>query len=376
MYREKPYPIDMFYPYYNGKTIQGAIKKIFPKNWSNQWVGEGKIVEDFEIEFAQKFNLPYCLMTNSGTSALWLIYDLVGLKENDEVISTVLTCTATHIPLLHKKVKIKFADIQPDTLTIDPKDVEKKITKKTKAIIGVTLGGIPLDDKIFRIGRKYNIPVIVDSCQLPGYNKGDYIAYSFQAIKHFTTCDGGMLVCRKKSDYKRAKLLRWFGIDREQKAKKNWQAWQGRKMTFDIKELGYKFQPTNLDAILGLTGLEDFDKIIEEREYLTEIYKWQLRDVPGITLLNDKGSAYWLFGILVENRDKLAKYLEDHGIGTNVVHIRNDVFEIFKKFKTYCPNMDKVHLKYLYLPLHNKLKDKDIMRICRTIKEFSYNEEK
>jgi dTDP-4-amino-4,6-dideoxygalactose transaminase len=361
---------DLFFPYYNGKKIQKAVKKIFPKDWKNQWIGQGELVDEFEQQFAKKFNLSHCLMTNSGTSALWLAYDLVGLKEGDEVISTVLTCTATHIPLLYRKVKIKFADIQSDTLTIDPIDVEKKITKKTKAIIGVTLGGIPLDDRIFKIGKKYKIPVIVDSCQSIGYDKGDYIVYSFQAIKQITTGDGGMLVCRNKKDYKRAKLLRWFGIDREQKARKNWQAWQGRTMTFDIQELGYKFQPHNISAMLGLVGLGDFDKVIQERKYLTEIYKWQLRDIPEITLLNDRETTCWLFGILINDRDKLAKYLEDRGIGTNVVHVRNDAFEIFKKFKTHCPNMDEVYLKYLYLPLHNKLKAKDIMEICRAIKEY------
>ncbi len=363
---------DLFYPYYNGKKIQRAIKKIFPEDRNNQWIGQGDLVDKFEEKFSKKFNLSYCLMTNSGTSALWLAYDLVRIKEGDEVISPVLTCTATHIPLLHKKAKIIFADIQPNTLTIDPNDVEKKITNKTKAIIGATLGGIPLDDKIFKIGRKYKIPVIVDSSQSIGYNKGDYIIYSFQAIKHITTCDGGMLVCRKKSDYKRAKLLRWFGIDRKKKAKKNWQAWQGRKMTFDIQELGYKFQPTNLDAALGLIGLKDVDRILKHRKSLVSIYRQELQELPNIKLLNDKGSTHWLFGILVNNRGKFAKTLENKGVGTNVVHLRNDVFKIFGGKRRNLPNMSKVEFHYLYLPLHNRLDKKDILEICQIIKNIKY----
>ncbi len=361
---------DLFYPYYDGKKIQKAIKKIFPEDNSNQWIGQGKLVDEFEDKFAKKFNLPYCLMTNSGTSALWLAYDLVGLKEGNEVVSTVLSCTASHIPLLHKKVRIKFADIQTDTLTIDPVEVERKITKKTKAIIGVTLGGIPLDDRIFKIGKKYKIPVIVDSCQSLGYNKGDYIVYSFQAIKHITTGDGGMLVCRKKSDYKRAKLLRWFGIDREQKAKKNWQAWQGRKMTFNIEELGYKFQPTNIDAALGIVGLEDFDKILKHRKELVNTYKQQLQGLPGIKLLNDKESTHWLFGILVNDRDKFAKALERKGVGTNVVHLRNDIYKIFGGKRLNLPNMNSIEFNYLYLPLHNKLTKNNVLEICQIIKNI------
>lgn len=370
MYREKPYPIDVFWPNYNGRRIQEEIKKLFPEDGSNQWIGEGDIVKEFEKKFAKKFNLPYCLMTNSGTSALWLAYDLVGIKEGDEVITPVLTCSLTNIPLLHKKAKIVFADIKPSNLTIDSKDVERKITKKTKAIIAVTLGGIPIDNKIFRIGKKYSIPIIVDSSQSPGYNKGDYIIYSFQAIKHFTTCDGGMLVVRNKKEHRRARLLRWAGIDRELKAKKKWQAWERRAMTFDIEEPGYKFQPTNLDATLGLIGLEDFDKTIKEREELVDIYKRELKNVKGIQFLDDRGSTNWLFCILTDRRDELAKGLEKVGIGTNLVHLRNDIYKVFGGKKQNLPGMASVEFRYLYLPLHNKLTKKDIFAICQVIKNI------
>ena len=371
--RQKPYPIDMFFPYYNGRRIQEEIKKIFPEDGSNQWIGQGDLVDKFEDEFKRKFNLPYCLFVNSGSAALQLAYHLIGIKKGDEVITPVLTCTATQMSLLHMGAKLIFADIKPSDLTISPLDVEHKITKKTKAIIAVTLGGIPIDKKIFKIGKKHHIPVIVDSCQSPGYNKGDYMAYSFQAIKHMTTCDGGMLVVRKHEEYKRAKLLRWFGIDREQKAKKGWQAWNRRAMTFDIIEPGFKFQPTNLDAMLGLIALEDWDKILKERKEFVEIYKRELKSVKGIEFLNDKGSTHWLFGILTERRDELATRLGRMGIGTNLVHLRNDLFAVFKKFKTPCPGMDSVQYRYLYLPLHNKLTKKDIFAICLAIKTIKHS---
>lgn len=365
----KPYPIDMFFPHYNGKRIQEEIKKIFPEDSSNQWIGQGDLVDKFEKKVADKFGFNYCLFVNSGTSALWLAYDLVGIGEGDEVISPVLTCTATQIPLLHKKAKIIFADIKKSNLTINPEDVEKKITKKTKAIIAVTLGGMPIDEKIFSLGKKYKIPVIVDSAQSFGYDRGDYIAYSFQAIKQITTCDGGMLVIRKKEDYKRAKLLRWFGIDRDKKAKKGWQAWKRRAMTFDIEELGYKFQPTNLDAILGLVGLEDFDKTQSYRKKLVKLYKDGLKDLNSVEFLDDKNSSHWLFGVLIKKskRDFLADYLDKVGIGANLVHLRNDIFKIFGK-KQALPNMDEIEPRYLYLPLHTHLTEKDVFVICQAVK--------
>jgi dTDP-4-amino-4,6-dideoxygalactose transaminase len=272
------------------------------------------------------------------------------------------------MPLLYIGAKLVFADVKPGNLTIDPRDVERKITKKTKAIIAVTLGGIPIDKRIFQIAKKKKIPVITDSCQSPGYNQGDYITYSFQAIKHMTTCDGGMLVLKNKEEYKRAKLLRWFGIDREQKAKKKWQAWERRAMTFDILEPGFKFQPTNLDAMLGLVALEDWDKIIRERNEFVKIYKKELKGVKGIDLFEDKGSSNWLFGILTDRRDELAKGLEKVGIGTNLVHLRNDIFKVFGGKRQNLPGMASVEFRYLYLPLHNRLTKKDIFVICQTIK--------
>ena len=372
MYRKKPYPIDLFYPSYNGAKIQKALKKFFPKDGSNQWIGQAGLVDKFEDEMTKKFNLPNCLMTNAGTSALWLAYHLCGIQKGDEVITPVLTCTATQMPLLHMKAKLVFADINPKDLNIDPDDIEKKITKKTKAIIAVVLGGIPLNEKIFKIGKKYNIPVIVDASQSPGYNKGDYVTYSFQAIKHITTCDGGALVCRKKADHKRAKLLRWFGIDREQKAKTGWQAWSRRAMTFDIEEAGFKFQPTDLDALLGSIALEDYDKMMKERQILVNMYKWQLEGTPGIKFLEDKGTTNWLFGILVDDRDNLADKLGEVGIGTNLVHLRNDIFKVFGGKRLNLPGMNSVEYKYLYLPLHNKLKEQEVFGICQTIKNIQH----
>ena len=215
--------INLFHPYYNGKKIQKAMKSMFPGNRSNRWLGQGPKVDEFEKKFGEKFNYKYCLALNSGSAALELAYHLIGLKEGDEVIYPVLTCTATGIPLLRRGVKIIFADINEDNWTIDVEDIKRKITKKTKAIVAVTLGGLPINPEVAKIARKYKIPLVIDACQSLGVSEkfGDYICYSLQAIKHFTTGDGGFLVVRNKKLYKRAKKLRWFGIDREKRVRNN-----------------------------------------------------------------------------------------------------------------------------------------------------------
>lgn len=355
--------IPLFYPYVPKK----AILKEIADTLNGCWLGQGPKVEKFEKEFGDNFGYEYPLMVNSGTSALELAYHLIGLSKEDEVIVPILNCTAGQMGLLRLGVKIIFADIDKN-LNLDPEDLEKKITKATKAIVAVHLGGIPVDDNIFTIGKKYNIPVITDSAQHHAKTQGDYICYSFHAVKHITTCDGGMLVLKDQKTYKRAKLLRWFGIDRELKAKKNYQAWEHRQMTFDIEEPGFKFQPTDIDACFGLAALPDLKDVIKYRERLVDEYKRRLPKNIHVVA----GGSYWLMGILVDRRDVLAEYLIKEGVDNNLIHLRNDIFKVFGGKRLNLPHMNEIEDKYLYLPLNTKVTVKDVRKICKLINEF-YN---
>lgn len=131
----------LFYPY-----IPKGCLKILKQRLSTRWIGQGPMVDKFEKKFSQIFlNGNECVSTGSGTDALHLAYILAGIKKNDEVIAPVFTCTATNIPLLYIGAKIKFVDVNPQTMNIDINDLKKKISKKTKAIICVHYGGIPCD---------------------------------------------------------------------------------------------------------------------------------------------------------------------------------------------------------------------------------------
>ncbi len=358
--------IPLFWPYVPKKKILAEIKDTL----NSRWLGQGPKVEKFEAEFGAKFGYKYSLFTNSGTSALELAYHLIGLKKSDEVIVPILDCTAGQMGLLRRGVDIVFADVHKETFNIDPDDVARKITKKTKAIVAVCLGGIPVDPALFKLAKKHKIPVITDAAQHhePTNLPGDYVCYSFQAIKHITTCDGGMLVLRDAKTYKRAKLLRWFGIDRDLKAQNNYQAWQRRQMTFDIQEPGYKYQPTDIAACFGLAALPDLDKVIEYRKQLSVAYLSGLENVAQVQSV--VGGSCWLYGILAEDRDKLAEFLRTNGVDVNMIHLRNDLFEVFKDCKSGCPNMDWIHDRYLYLPLNTKVTKSDVLYITAKIKEF------
>jgi len=358
--------IPLFWPYIPKEKILKELEDTL----NGRWLGQGPKVERFENEFGIKFGYEYPLFVNAGTSALELAYHLIGLKEGDEVIVPVLDCTAGQMGLLRRGVKIIFADIEKETFNIDPQDVERKISSKTKAIIAVHLGGIPVNGRIFEIAKKHNIPVIVDASQHhhPTSLEGDYICYSFQAIKHITTGDGGMLCLKNKENYDRAKLLRWFGIDRDLKAKKNYQAWERREMTFDIEEAGYKYQPTDIDACFGLAALHDLDKIIEYRKDLAEQYKKNLATIKEVSIIAE--GSYWLFGVLVERRDELAEFLKENKIENNLIHLRNDIFKVFGGVRLPLPNMNWVESRYLYLPLNPKVTRPDVDYICNKVKEF------
>lgn len=349
--------INLFYPQLLKKDWLKALDKVF----STRWVGQGPLVDEFEKQFGAKFQYKYCLTVNSGTAALELAYHLIGIGENDEVLTTVLTCTATNIPLLRRKVRIKFLDINED-LTADYEDVAKKISNKTKAIVVVNLGGIQVDKRIFSLAKKHGVPVVVDACQSLGISEpeGDYICYSFQAIKHFTTGDGGMLVLRNKKGYQRAKKLRWFGIDREAKRRAGWMAMLNHKMAMEIEEAGYKYHMNDIAAALGIVGLKHSDKILRHRKAICRSYEKSLPDYKKIY-----GGSYWQFAILSKNRNELIEYLRKNNIECDLVHLRNDIFKIFGGRRQDLPNMNRLENEYLYLPLNSTTTLKDVDYIAK-----------
>jgi dTDP-4-amino-4,6-dideoxygalactose transaminase len=361
--------IPLFYP--PKQDVKGMIGEL-RDTLKSRWWGQGPKVEKFQKEFGRMFGHKYCVFVNSGTAALHLAYVLAGVGPGDEVIVPVLTCTATCHPILLLGAKTVFADIRTDTLTMDPDDVERKITDKTKAIVVVHFGGLVEDvSKFRRLSRKFNIPIIEDGAQALDANKighGDYTCYSFQAIKHLTTGDGGMLVVKKASDFSRAKRLRWFDIDREAKANRKWQAWDRRGITFDQEVPGYKYHGNDIAASIGLAALKTVRKSIAHRRKLAAEYRKLLSDCQALELLKDGDSAHWLFMVKVKgSRDDFSEYLLKHGVETNVAHIRNDIFRVFGGKRLNLPGMNAVEFQYLCLPLNDWVRVEDVRYICKLL---------
>jgi perosamine synthetase len=370
--KKKSYPL--FYPYISKKSLKSIVSVL-----KTRWIGQGPLVDLLEKVFIKKFaKTNQCIAVGSGTDALHLAYILSNLTKGDEVIAPVFTCTATNIPLLYHNIKIKFADIDPETMNISLDHVEKLITKKTKAIIFVNYGGIPCDlRKLNELKKKYNLILIQDAAQSLGSkykNKNiaeyaDFTIYSFQAIKHITSGDGGILAFKNKKLLEKSRRIRWFGIDRIKK--------QGGTWENDITEVGYKYQMTDINARLLLDSIQEFPKIISHRKNIFNTYKKLLSANSNVKVLDtvDKSltNSFWLCTILVKNkRVELQNYLRKYKIETNQVHFRNDRYSIFRKYikKKACPNMDKVENNYLVIPMNIKISIKDAEFIAKKINNF------
>jgi perosamine synthetase len=366
---EKGDNIVLFHPHIPKKAIEFVSDTL-----NSRWIGQGPKVDKFEKDFSKLFckNNP-CVAVGSGTDALHLAYMLADIKAGDEVIVPVFTCTATNIPLLYLGAKIVFADVQKGTLNIDPEHVKTLVNEKTKAIVCVHYGGLPCDmDKLTAIANQWNIPVIEDAAHaLGGSFNGvpigaisDFTMFSFQAIKHITTGDGGMLSFRNKELRKKAERIRWFGIDRTAKQMGHWDN--------DIKEVGYKYQMTDIAAAMGLAALEEFDEILRIRKELFKIYENNLVNIPGLKFIGggfkDREHAAWMCTVVAENRIELQKKLRSLNIESNQVHYRNDRYSVFGGRKENLPNMDEVEDKYLVLPLHTKMSLSDAYRVTNAIK--------
>jgi perosamine synthetase len=362
--------IVLFHPHVSEKA-----KSYVNDTLSTRWIGQGPKVDRFEKMFSEKFgNGNLSLTCGSGTDALHLSYLLANLKEGDEVITPLFTCTATNIPFLYMGVKIRFADVQPGTLNIDPKHVRKLVNEKTKAIVCVHYGGLPCDmDELQAIATEWNIPIIEDAAHAVGAKyKGKYIGsisdftmFSFQAIKHITTGDGGMVTFKNDEELnERGKRLRWFGIDRSAKQKGIWEN--------DIKDVGYKYQMNDISAAMGIAALEEFDDVLKLRKDLFFKYENLLNNIPGLQFVgggyNDREHAAWMCTVIVEDREKLMKKLRENNIESAQVHYRNDRYSIFGGRVSEFPNMDAIEDKYLVLPLHTKMNEFDVDKVSGVIK--------
>ena len=367
--------IPVFRPKMNKKVILQELEKIFDSGW----IGLGPKTAEFEEKFADYIGVKYAVAVNSCTAALHLACCVFGLKEGDEVIVPSMTFVATALAPLYCGAAPVFADIEEDTLCIDPIDIEKKITPKTKVIIPVHYGGHACRmDEIIEIAERYNLLVVEDNSHGSGGKYKDRMlgsigivgCFSFHAVKNLPISDGGMITTNDEVLYKELKKLRWFGIDKStwDRSSKKGYSWQ-----YSVDKLGFKCHMTDIGAVIGLAQLEVLNEYNLIRRKYAQKYNKAFRNIDWIETPVEKEythSAYHNYVVKVPMRNELNEYLQSEGISTGVHYEPVHHFKIFGKIKADVPITEKVWPKLLTLPLYPDMTDKDFEKIVSEIVKF------
>ena len=356
--------------------IHPSAQKIVAETLSSTYISEGKKVKQFEEELSQKLGLVNPVALNSGTSALHLAIVLAGIGEGDEVICPAQTFVASALVIIQQGAKPVFADVQYQTGNIDPASIKEKITERTKAIICVHWAGLPCDmDEIHAIAKEHNLIVVEDAAHAPGATyKGkfvgsmsDYTCFSFQAIKHVTTGDGGAIACLDNEKTKEAFTRRWFGIDRASSST----SILGERQ-YNISMLGFKYHLNDYGAALGIANLTDIEQRLLWLRAAAKRYGEALKNVAGIQLWNcpvDRESAWWLFGLHVENRLNFIKAMADRNITASVIHQRIDRNSVFGGIDESLINQKKFDETQVHIPLHSGMNDAQVDEVINAIKK-------
>ena len=323
------------------------------------YVSEGPRAKEFEAGFQQWVGNPNTALVNSGTSALTLALRLAGVGPGDEVVSTPMTCLASNEPIAGAGAKPVWSDVEPDTGNVSPDSVAEHITERTKAIMAVDWAGMPIDlDRINHIASQHGIPVIEDAAHALGAtyrgkkigSHSSLVCFSFQAIKHLTTVDGGAVACNRPEVYARAKLLRWFGLSRERR--RSTVDWEG-----EVTEPGYKMHMNDVNATLGLVQLKYVDRIVRKHKENATFLRKALRNVPNLELLRVARHAqpsYWIFTLKLPDakaRVAFSEALLGRGVENGVAHLRNDGYALFQSSrKEALPGLDDFSSRMLNIP--------------------------
>lgn len=349
--------IPLFKPFMSETADQEILKTLH-----SGMIGQGPKVEEFEKALVPWVGRDTLLTVNSCTSAITLALVLAGVQAGDEVITTPMTCAATNTPILNLGAIPVWADINPMTGNIDPLSVMERVTSKTKAVIAVHWGGNPCDLKeLEAIGHLFGVPIIEDAAHAfdaqyegkPIGSHSDFVCFSFQAIKHLTTGDGGLLVCKNRKDYERGKLLRWYGIDRNA---------PGDKFLHDIPEAGYKFHMNDISATIGLANLAHMPGILDHCQANGKILAAHTHQA-----IPTRGSSQWLFTVLPEDREAFVAKMAAAGISTSQVHGRNDMYTMFKPYRRNLPGVDQFASRQINVPCGWWLSNEDLLHVAETL---------
>ena len=344
------------------------------------WITQGAKVDEFEKRVADYCGAEYAVAVSSGTAALQLAYAAAGITAGDEVITTPITFAATASAAVHLGAKPVFADIKEDTLNIDPLEIKKKLSLKTKAILPVDFAGLPAElDEIKQIAAEKNLMVIEDACHALGAEyKGrriggisDMTVLSFHPVKHITTGEGGMVLTNRKEYYTKLKRLRHHGIEKKS-AEGGWY--------YQIESPGYNFRLTDFQCALGLSQMDRLDGFIRRRRQIAAAYNKAFAEMEEIiTPPHDGGHAYHIYVIqlrlemLAADRKKIFEALRAENIGVQVHYVPLHLHPFCKNSFGYrqgdYPVSERYYSRAITLPLFPAMSDEDTRDVINGVRK-------
>jgi len=353
------------------------------------WITTGPKVNKFEEQLCTYVNANYGVGTFSCTDALLLALKMFDLKMGDEVITSPYTFASTAHVVCHHNATPVFVDIEADTFNIDYRLIEQKITKHTKGIIPIHFGGHSCDmDPIMDIANKYNLFVIEDAAHAIGTEYkgkkigsfGDITCFSFYATKNMTTAEGGMAVTDNENWAKRMRILTMYGISDAREIWQNRYRSDSASIHYDVQELGYKCNMTDLSACLGLCQLKKLDHFISKRKSYFDLYNSIFDSHPGLSIPNIKPytkSAYHLYPLLLNldyisiSRDDFITQLKQNNIGTSVLFTPLHLFSYYQNTFNYknsdFPIAENIFKRIICLPISPIYNNKTIENVINLV---------
>lgn len=374
-------PIQVLKPKFHVDECLDAVRECLEKGWT----GMGFKTVELEEEWKKYTGHKYAYYLNSNTVGLHLAFRILKMKngweDGDEVITTPITFVSTNHAIMYENLHPVFADVD-EYLCLDPEDVEKKITEKTKAVIFVGYGGrVGQLDKIIELCKKHDLKLILDAAHMAGtkvngvfpgtWDGVDVTVYSFQAVKNLATGDSGMICWADAESAELTKKLAWCGIDKDTYARSNkgTYAWK-----YDIDYVGYKYNGNAIMAAIGLTQLKYLDEENARRREIVAMYNEGFKDNKNIKIIpapHADECAYHLYELVVPDREDLLNKLSQIGINCGVHYRDNTEYSVYEYANGTCPNAHSISQHLITMPLHMWLTDEDVHNIIKAVNEYA-----
>jgi perosamine synthetase len=376
--------IRLFKPYLGEEELNN-IRDAFDRGW----IGLGPRVDEFEAKWAEYIGSSNTIAVNSATAALHLALTAYQFPVGKKVLVPAITFAATATAVMYNRLEPVFVDVDPITIQMDLKDLEKKYDSDCVAIIPVHMGGFPVNMEILMpFARTHNLKVIEDCAHCAGGEYlgkklgtwGDVGCFSFEEKKCMTTGDGGMICSDDSELMTYLRPYRWVGMDKEtwRRAKtfNEDETVDAKHWHYEINVLGYKYNMNDLAASIGLAQLNKLDYMNQIRGEHINRYLEGVQDLQHIKPMipyNTKRDVYWFFGVRCEKRDALIIHLKKRGISTGVHFYPLTLQPLFKSYNTGCETANKIWKTFVTLPLFVELQNDEIDYIVEALSDFDRN---